>query len=72
MSDPSQTVAFHIDGMDCAQEVAVLKRVVGPLVGGEAGPGHSDDGDRDGRRRYRRGELAGRKPALPRSLRAPF
>jgi Cd2+/Zn2+-exporting ATPase len=35
MSDRSQGVSFHIDGMDCAEEVAVLKRAVGPLVGGE-------------------------------------
>lgn len=34
MSDPSQSVAFRIDGMDCAEEVAALKRAVGPLVGG--------------------------------------
>ncbi|MCZ7645692.1 MAG: heavy metal translocating P-type ATPase [Planctomycetota bacterium] len=27
---------FQIRGMDCAEEVAVLKREVGPLVGGEA------------------------------------
>lgn len=26
---------FRIHGMDCAEEVAVLKREVGPLVGGE-------------------------------------
>ncbi len=30
---PSQT--FRITGLDCAEEVAVLKREVGPLVGGE-------------------------------------
>ncbi|NNF86954.1 MAG: cadmium-translocating P-type ATPase [Acidimicrobiia bacterium] len=35
MSDPDRAVSFHIDGMDCAEEVAVLKRAVGPLVGGE-------------------------------------
>ena len=35
MSDPVQAVSFRIDGMDCAEEVAVLKRAVGPLVGGE-------------------------------------
>jgi Cd2+/Zn2+-exporting ATPase len=28
-------LAFRIDGMDCAEEVAVLKRELGPLVGGE-------------------------------------
>lgn len=27
--------AFRIRGMDCADEVAVLKRAVGPIVGGE-------------------------------------
>jgi|CXWL01.1.fsa_nt_gi Cd2+/Zn2+-exporting ATPase len=26
---------FRIEGLDCAEEVAVLKRVVGPVVGGE-------------------------------------
>ena len=26
---------FKIHGMDCAEEIAVLKREVGPLVGGE-------------------------------------
>ena len=30
---PSQT--FRITGLDCAEEVAVLKREVGPVVGGE-------------------------------------
>lgn len=29
-------VAFKIRGMDCAEEVAVLQRALGPLVGGEA------------------------------------
>jgi len=29
------TLTFKIRGMDCAEEVAVLKREVGPLVGGE-------------------------------------
>src|SRR5262245_7290942 len=28
-------LAFKINGMDCAEEVAVLKREVGPVVGGE-------------------------------------
>src|SRR5579885_1671264 len=33
---PSQRdLLFKIDGMDCAEEVTVLKRAVGPLVGGE-------------------------------------
>ena len=26
---------FKIDGMDCAEEVAVLKKELGPIVGGE-------------------------------------
>ena len=36
MSQPSQRVSFHIEGMDCAEEVTVLRRVIGPLVGGES------------------------------------
>src|SRR6185436_20909262 len=28
-------MAFKIRGMDCAEEIAILKREVGPLVGGE-------------------------------------
>lgn len=32
----SEKLSFRIDGMDCAEEVAVLKRELGPLVGGEA------------------------------------
>lgn len=31
-----KTVAFKIKGMDCAEEIAILKREVGPLAGGEA------------------------------------
>jgi len=31
----SQRMAFKVSGMDCAEEVATLKREVGPLVGGE-------------------------------------
>jgi Cd2+/Zn2+-exporting ATPase len=31
-----KNVAFKIRGMDCAEEVAVLQRELGPLVGGEA------------------------------------
>ncbi|HSG40742.1 MAG TPA: hypothetical protein VLE27_13960, partial [Thermoanaerobaculia bacterium] len=27
--------AFRIRGMDCAEEIAILKREIGPLVGGE-------------------------------------
>ncbi len=29
-------ISFKIDGMDCAEEVAILRREIGPLVGGEA------------------------------------
>ncbi len=29
------SVEFRIEGMDCAEEVAILKRELGPLVGGE-------------------------------------
>jgi len=32
---PSPTLRFKIQGMDCAEEIAALKREVGPLVGGE-------------------------------------
>ncbi|MDX1999716.1 MAG: cation-translocating P-type ATPase [Thermoanaerobaculia bacterium] len=31
----SAPLSFRIEGMDCAEEVAVLKRAVGPIVGGE-------------------------------------
>ncbi len=31
-----QTLQFRVRGLDCAEEVAVLKREIGPLVGGEA------------------------------------
>ena len=35
MSDTSTTpMQFRIHGMDCAEEIAILKRAVGPLVGG--------------------------------------
>lgn len=30
------TIAFRVHGLDCAEEVAALKRAVGPVVGGEA------------------------------------
>ncbi|MDP8205461.1 MAG: heavy-metal-associated domain-containing protein [Candidatus Electryonea clarkiae] len=30
-----QHVSFKIKGMDCAEEVAVLKRTLGPVTGGE-------------------------------------
>ena len=33
------TRAFRIAGMDCAEEIAILRREVGPLVGGEANLG---------------------------------
>ncbi len=32
---PAEPLQFKIDGMDCAEEVAVLKRELAPLVGGE-------------------------------------
>lgn len=32
---PSTTLRFKIQGMDCAEEIATLKREVGPLVNGE-------------------------------------
>jgi Cd2+/Zn2+-exporting ATPase len=35
MQPPQRDLLFKIEGMDCAEEVAVLKRAVGPLVGGE-------------------------------------
>ena len=35
MRDLAQASSFRIDGLDCAEEVAVLKRALGPLVGGE-------------------------------------
>ncbi len=31
----SYRLAFRVQGLDCAEEVAILKREVGPLVGGE-------------------------------------
>ena len=34
MNDKSQ-LQFKIAGMDCAEEVTILKRAVGPVVGGE-------------------------------------
>jgi Cd2+/Zn2+-exporting ATPase len=36
MNQPSAPLAFRINGMDCAEEVTVLKRELGPLVGDEA------------------------------------
>jgi len=35
MQNNQRALTFKIHGMDCAEEVAVLKREVGPLVGGE-------------------------------------
>ncbi|NOX54884.1 MAG: cadmium-translocating P-type ATPase [Planctomycetes bacterium] len=35
MKEPTRRLQFRIRGMDCAEEVAALKREVGPLVGGE-------------------------------------
>ncbi len=35
MAQERPTLQFRIHGMDCAEEVAVLKREVGPVVGGE-------------------------------------
>ena len=36
MSSPAaELLSFKIHGMDCAEEVAVLKQAVGPVVGGE-------------------------------------
>lgn len=35
MPPPPVTQQFKIQGLDCAEEVAVLKREVGPVVGGE-------------------------------------
>lgn len=29
-----QPLVFRIDGMDCAEEVTILRREIGPLVGG--------------------------------------
>lgn len=34
-SNPDAQLRFKISGMDCAEEVAILKREVGPSVGGE-------------------------------------
>src|SRR5262245_54046994 len=34
MSTPRSDLAFKIHGMDCAEEVEVLKQEVGPVVGG--------------------------------------
>ena len=35
MTPPATRQEFKIQGLDCAEEVAVLKREVGPIVGGE-------------------------------------
>ena len=34
-TSPAGRMAFKVRGLDCAEEVTVLKRAVGPLVGGE-------------------------------------
>jgi Cd2+/Zn2+-exporting ATPase len=36
MAIREQNIVLKIKGMDCAEEVAILKREIGPLVGGEA------------------------------------
>jgi Cd2+/Zn2+-exporting ATPase len=35
MADAETEYVFRIDGLDCAEEVAILKRALGPVVGGE-------------------------------------
>ncbi len=35
MTNGTGNLAFRIEGMDCAEEVAILKRELGPLAGGE-------------------------------------
>ena len=35
MTQPAMKMQLKIRGMDCAEEIAILKREVGPLVGGE-------------------------------------
>jgi Cd2+/Zn2+-exporting ATPase len=35
MTTPVETVRFKVNGLDCAEEVAALRREVGPVVGGE-------------------------------------
>ncbi len=35
MSGPIERTVVRVTGMDCAEEIAILKREVGPLVGGE-------------------------------------
>ena len=32
---PVTKMQFKVRGMDCAEEIAILKREVGPLIGGE-------------------------------------
>src|SRR6476619_742163 len=34
-STSAASAQFKIEGMDCAEEVAILKRAVGPVVGGD-------------------------------------
>ena len=33
-ADATEGRAFHVDGLDCAEEIAILSRAVGPIVGG--------------------------------------
>jgi Cd2+/Zn2+-exporting ATPase len=35
MAKQPESLAFKIHGMDCAEEIAILKREIGPLVGGD-------------------------------------
>jgi Zn2+/Cd2+-exporting ATPase len=37
MTAMQPALRFRIDGMDCAEEIAALKREVAPVVGGESG-----------------------------------
>lgn len=48
MADKARVAAFKITGMDCADEVAVLKSAIGPHVG--AGRSRRDSGRDHGRR----------------------
>lgn len=36
MANDGKALVLKIQGMDCAEEVAILKREVGPLVGGDS------------------------------------
>ncbi|MDH3255165.1 MAG: hypothetical protein OEM62_09255, partial [Acidobacteriota bacterium] len=35
MSETAKSISFHIDGLDCAEEVILLKRALAPIVGSE-------------------------------------